>query len=256
MKPKEIFWSGLKGGLFEAKHRKAMGEAVWLFGWLCMRQSQINESGEGLPHYGNPLTFAEIADDTGFPISTLRKWSDRLGRTGYIHTQRVGNLGLIFFIHKAKSKAKNPKPHTRYFPAELQPNGDYRRMSAKMTDKVTASQVRPNLDGPGEQVRPNLDGVPPKNGRTYANNCIENQIDTPTSNTLTPKHLLNYNTQASVSSLLRKTARKLQPPRRMSQASLDERRRLLLRQSEEMQRKYPPKEQPGQVIAIRKEATA
>ncbi len=227
MKPKEIFWSGLKGGLFEQKHRKAMGEAVWLFGWLCMRQSQINGSGEGLPHYGNPLTFAEIAEDTGFPASTLRKWAAVLTRTGYIHTRRTGNLGLVFFIHKAKSKAKSGKN------------------SCKVADKSTAkcgqsadAQVRPDMDAPSEQVRPSLDGVPPKDGRTYANKSFENEQVIENTNTLTSKSLSNYNTQESVSSLFKKAARKLQPPRGMSQASLDERRRLLLRQSEEIQAKY------------------
>ncbi len=181
MKPKEIFWSGLKGGLFEQKHRKAMGEAVWLFGWLCMRQSQINGSGEGLPHYGNPLTFAEIAEDTGFPASTLRKWAAVLTRTGYIHTRRTGNLGLVFFIHKAKSKAKSGKN------------------SCKVADKSTAkcgqsadAQVRPDMDAPSEQVRPSLDGVPPKDGRTYANKSFENEQVIENTNTLTSKSLSNY----------------------------------------------------------------
>lgn len=146
MKPKEIFWSGLKGGIFEEKHREAMGEALWFFGWLYMRQSQINESGEGLPHYGNPLTRKRIRDDTGFSERKIERWTERLVNAGYIHVERIGNKGLIFFIHKAKSKAKNSKPKTRYFPAELQPNGSH-------------AQVTPKMVPPNEQVAPKM--VPP-----------------------------------------------------------------------------------------------
>ncbi len=248
MKPKEIFWSGLKGGLFEAKHRKAMGEAIWLFGWLCMRQSQVNESGEGLPHYGNPLTFSEIAEDTGFPASTLRKWADKLTLAGYIHTTRVGNIGLIFFIHKAKSKAKNPKPSTHYFPAELQGDGSYKRMSAQVRDKVTDTQVRPNLDGPSVKVRPNLDGVPPTDGRTHANNRLVSQEDARISNTLTPKHLSNYNTDAGdICSHLREEEKQPQPP------CLEERQRILAEQAEFIKVKYG---KAATVTSIRKEAIA
>lgn len=221
MKPKEIFWSGLKGGLFDEKHRKAMGEAIWLFGWLCMRQSQVNTDGEGLPHYGNPLTFAEIATDTGFPASVIRKWTARLTRTGYIHTRKVGNVGLIFFIHKAKSKAKNPKPKTRYFPAELLPNGNY--------------GVRPKMDGPNEQVRPRMDATPSKDGRTYGDKAQGFQGVGENSNTLISTNLIHYNTaavnpSAAISSLARKMERELQArtgQERSERLLLDQKQRIL-----------------------------
>jgi hypothetical protein len=43
-----------------------------------MRQSQVNGSGDGLPHYGNPLTFKEISDVTGFSRRTIEKWTATL----------------------------------------------------------------------------------------------------------------------------------------------------------------------------------
>jgi DNA-binding transcriptional ArsR family regulator len=179
MMPKELFWSGLKGGIFEQKHFRAIGNALWLFGWLCMRQSQINGSGEGLPHYGNPLTFKEISDDTGFSRRTIEKWTAVLTRTGYIHTKRIGNSGLIFFIHKAKQKAKNPKPKTRYFAAELQPNGNY----AKVTD--VESQVPANGRTPESQVPANEGARPRPLAYTQADKPLENQPDVQITNTLT-----------------------------------------------------------------------
>jgi hypothetical protein len=248
MIPKELFWSGLKGGLFEEKHYRAMGESIWLFGWLCVRQSQINESGEGLPHYGNPLRDEEVSADTGFSIRTIQSWRAKLVRAGYIHTARVGNVGLVYFIHKAKHKAKNPKPSTRYFPAALQPNGSY---------KVSHDPAGPRL-----KVSQNLAGTSAEKRDTYASNSLENQGLPQNANTVIPKHLSNYKTdphaQAACSPtvLFEKLIRRKGLPTPPSPKQLDERRRELLQQGEEMARKYPTFKQTGQVVAIRKEATA
>lgn len=248
MMPKEVFWSGLKGGIFEQKHFSAMGNALWLFGWLCMRQSQINGSGEGLPHYGNPLTFKEISDDTGFSRRTIEKWTAVLTRTGYVHTKRIGNSGIIFFIHKAKQKAKNPKPSTRYFPAELQPNGNY----AKATD----AQVPANGRTPECQVHANEGARPRPLAYTHADKSRDSQSDTENATTLTPKSLSNYKTDSlaknarSPLSSFKEVLKEKTVPHGMSQADLDARRRKLLLQGEEIKRKHAPREQPGQVVKM------
>jgi hypothetical protein len=229
MKPKECFWSGLKGGIFEQKHFRAMGNALWLFGWLCMRQSQINESGDGLPHYGNPLTFKEISDDTGFSRRTIEKWAAVLSRTGYIHTKRIGNSGAIFFIHKAKSKAKNSN------------RSDGMQMHST-SNAIAEPQVPANGRTPKQQVPANEGGRPRPLEYTQADKSVDFQNDAPITNTLNSKSLSNYNTDAAspeIHSLMRKAARELQPPRQSSEAELDERRRLLLKQSEEMLRRFP-----------------
>lgn len=259
MMPKELFWSGLKGGLFEKKHYLAMGESIWLFGWLCMRQSQINESGEGLPHYGNPLTDEAISEDTGFSIRTIQSWRAKLSHAGYIHTTRVGNAGLVYFIHKAKRKAKNPKPSRRYFLAELNPaTGNY---VPKVTPSVTP-KVSHNPAGPGPKVSHNPAGTHAETCDTYADNSQENQRDTQNANNLNPKHLSDYKTDPRAENArspipsFKELLEEKTVPHQSSQAELDERRRVLLKQGEEIMRKYPPKEQPGKVTVIRKEATA
>ena len=53
MYPKEILWIGAKGGLAEQKHRRRMGEAIWLFLWLLTRQTDLNQDGEGVVYYGD-----------------------------------------------------------------------------------------------------------------------------------------------------------------------------------------------------------
>ncbi len=254
MMPKEVFWSGLKGGLFEKKHYLAMGESIWLFGWLCMRQSQINESGEGLPHYGNPLTDEEISEDTGFSIRTIQSWRAKLIHTGYIHTARVGNTGLVYFIHKAKSKAKNPKPSTRYFPAELNPaTGNY---VPKVTPRVTP-KVSHNTAGPGPKVSHNPAGTYAETCDTYADNSQENQSDTQNANTLIPKHLSNYKTDPRAENArspipsFKQLLEEKTVPRQKSEAALDERRRKLLLQAEEIKRKFPTTNSPGKVLEMK-----
>jgi len=258
MIPKEVFWSGLKGGIFEQKHFRAMGNALWLFGWLCTRQSQINGSGEGLPQYGNPLTFKEISDDTGFSRRTIEKWTAVLTRTGYIHTKRIGNSGVIFFIHKAKQKAKNPKPKTRYFPAELQPNGNYA--------KVADLQVPANGRTPEGQVYANEGARPRPLAYTYADKSKDSQSDTENATTLTPKSPSNYktdplakNTRSDFFSLLGKELGKRKSvPRGKTLRELDARRRELLRQGERIQREHPDSgKSPGKVLELQpQEASA
>jgi len=237
MKPKEIFWSGLKGGIFEQKHYVAMGDAIFLFGWLTTRQTQVNDAGEGMSQYGNPVTDKQIATDTGFTVRNIRLWRKRLTRTGYIHTVRASNLGLIYFVHKAKHKAKNPKPSTRYFPAELQPNGNH---------KVSHFNVTPE----SKVLHQSVTTLTPK-CHTYADKSLVSETLAQITNTLIPKHLSNYNTQASVSSLIGEAAKAKAVTRAPSQASLDAKRRELLQQGEEMKRTYPRNDQPGQVIALK-----
>ena len=58
--------SGIRGGLWEKKHSDAMGESVFLFGWLILRQT-TQRNGTGLVLRGKPLTYADITSDTRWP---------------------------------------------------------------------------------------------------------------------------------------------------------------------------------------------
>src|SRR6266403_539633 len=124
MMPKENFWIGAKGGLLDRKHLDGMGEAVWLFLYFLLRQTQINDAGEGVVLYGNPLSRKSIAKDAGgWPERRIKDWTARLIKAGYIRAVRAGNDGMIFFVRKAKSKTKNPKPRTLYFPVQCEEVG-------------------------------------------------------------------------------------------------------------------------------------
>lgn len=113
---KENFWVGVKGGLVAEKHYYAMKDAVWLFLWLVLRQTGLNESGEGIVNYGHPITRQEITENTGFADWRIERWTDRLRRTDYIRTEKSGNSGLIFFVLAGKHKTKRAREAAKMLP--------------------------------------------------------------------------------------------------------------------------------------------
>ena len=92
--------TGLRGVLFEARHYARMGSAIWLYGWLVLRQThQTGTTGWVLG--GAPITYREIECETGFNRRTLERWMSVLRRNAYIATQAAPG-GVIVRIMKAK----------------------------------------------------------------------------------------------------------------------------------------------------------
>ncbi len=94
------FNAGLRGVLFEAKHYERMGSAVWLYGWLILRQTR-QEGTTGLVLGGKPISYREIEEETGFEPRTLERWMRVLRDGGYIET-RTAPGGVIVQITKSK----------------------------------------------------------------------------------------------------------------------------------------------------------
>jgi hypothetical protein len=98
------FNTGLRGVLFEARHYERMGAAVWLYGWLVLRQT--HQHGEmGCVLGGSPVSYREIEEETGFKRRTLECWMRVLRRQGYIETSTAPG-GVIVRITKAKKFAQ------------------------------------------------------------------------------------------------------------------------------------------------------
>ncbi|MGH9700025.1 MAG: hypothetical protein ACRD52_11275, partial [Candidatus Acidiferrales bacterium] len=98
------FHCGLRGVLFEARHYARMGSAVWLYGWLVLRQThQIGAVGWVLG--GAPVSYREIEEETGFNRRTLERWMCALRREGYIKTEPTPG-GVVVRITKAKKYAQ------------------------------------------------------------------------------------------------------------------------------------------------------
>jgi hypothetical protein len=92
--------AGLRGVLFEARHYERMGAAVWLYGWLVLRQT--HQQGDiGWVLGGAPISYREIEEETGFNVRTLERWMHSLRQHGYIQTQ-AAPAGIIVRITKAK----------------------------------------------------------------------------------------------------------------------------------------------------------
>jgi hypothetical protein len=92
--------TGLGGVLFDAEHYARMGPAVWLYGWLILRQT--HQTGAiGWVLGGAPIHYREIEEETGFNRRTLERWMKVLRRQKYIETA-VTDSGITVKILKAK----------------------------------------------------------------------------------------------------------------------------------------------------------
>jgi hypothetical protein len=99
--------TGLRGVLFEARHFERMGSAVWLYGWLVLRQTH-QSGGVGWVLGGAPVCYREIEEETGFNRRTLERWMHMLRRSGYIQTEAAPG-GVVIRITKAKKFAHPPR---------------------------------------------------------------------------------------------------------------------------------------------------
>jgi hypothetical protein len=97
--------TGLRGVLFEAQHHARMGAAIWLYGWLVLRQThQTGTTGWVLG--GAPISYREIEEETGFNRRTLERWMRLLRRHEYIATEAAQG-GVIVRILKAKKHGRS-----------------------------------------------------------------------------------------------------------------------------------------------------
>ena len=97
--------TGLRGVLFEAQHHARMGAAIWLYGWLVLRQThQTGTTGWVLG--GAPISYREIEEETGFNRRTLERWMRLLRKHDYIATQAAQG-GVIVRILKAKKHGRS-----------------------------------------------------------------------------------------------------------------------------------------------------
>ncbi|MFI5095175.1 MAG: hypothetical protein ACHQIK_17195 [Candidatus Acidiferrales bacterium] len=241
---KENFWIGAKGGLLDLKHYLKMRESVWLFFYLLRNQTSLNQAGEGVVNYGHPLTLEYISTDLkGVPIRTLRRWAIRLKREGYIYSENHGHKGLTFWIAKGKAKTRKVKVTYEEARSMLAPRPQMAAEKVSLWPNAATEQPAPRPFCATEQVAElpqSLDALVDAGKKISS---IPKGI--------TPKNLSYYNKDAAAQNAalpippFKKLAREKTMPRPMNQAEVDERRRFLLRQGEELERKYPPKEQPG-----------
>jgi hypothetical protein len=137
------FNTGLRGVLFEATHYERMGSALWLYGWLVLRQThQTGSTGWVLG--GAPISYKEIEEETGFNARTLERWMRTLRREGYVETESATG-GLVVRITKAKKHVRAAR-------------------------NFAAAPATETLHRAAEGIR-NLAGDPRNSAEGYAQNC-------------------------------------------------------------------------------------
>jgi hypothetical protein len=114
--PSGDFNSGIRSGLFEKKHSDAMGEAIFLYGWLVTKQTKPN----GLVLGGRHLTYEDIAAETGWPRRTLQRWINILQP----HCAECDNIES--WHREPKSRSERPtKAKSRWNGHAFIPRGGY-----------------------------------------------------------------------------------------------------------------------------------
>jgi len=239
MSPKESYWVGVKGGLFDKKHYVKMRESVWLFMYFLLNQTGLNEAGEGVVRYGHPLTLERISNDSeGIKVRTIRLWLARLKRKGYIRTEVHGIKGIKVWIAKGKSKTKTPRIHREDTTSSTRTSRHDRDGSIKLS--------RHNLVANTAGSRHKSVAIAAYGTPQLAQDVgVAADFDSSIPKGFIPKDLSYYNNTAAaktaaddVSSLLRKTAREKQLPLCMSEAQYQQRRKFLLKQKDELTRVY------------------
>ncbi|HKV03486.1 MAG TPA: hypothetical protein VJO53_00105 [Candidatus Acidoferrales bacterium] len=162
--------TGLRGVLFEAQHHRRMGAALWLYGWLVLRQTH-QHGPVGWVLGGAPISYREISDETGFNCRTLERWMRSLRREGYIETDPAPG-GVIVRILKAK---KFPQGGRRF--AE-----GVRRIAEARAQSCVANR-RNSLsreEFSGGIGSSSVGGVPEGKGRTDFRNIFQSPRFSPT----------------------------------------------------------------------------
>jgi hypothetical protein len=162
------FNAGLRGVLFEAHHCELMGSAIWLYGWLVLRQThQADEIGWVLG--GTAINYREIEEETGFNRRTLERWMRTLREHGYVVTEATGR-GIIVRITKAKKFAQNrPLFHRQSSQRADNPAGGVREFAEAST------QAR----GPNSHEIPSYQSDGSAIYRSFIDREIERQIEKP-----------------------------------------------------------------------------
>ncbi len=104
------YFIGVRRGLLDAKHREAMGSAVWTFMWAIDRQTDHAGTVAG----GEVLNYATIASESGAPSAAAARQDVRkLAAAGYLRVENVPGVGLHVWVANPKRQYRDtPVPQT------------------------------------------------------------------------------------------------------------------------------------------------
>lgn len=94
-------------GIFEPKHYKQIGAALWFFSWCINSTTKESEEEDGVNwgyvHGKRPLKLSELAAPFGVNDKTVGRWIEALENHGYIRTTRAP-YGLIIAVRNSKKR--------------------------------------------------------------------------------------------------------------------------------------------------------
>jgi hypothetical protein len=203
-------YTGVVAGLIDGRHHKRLGPARMLFEWCIMRQTGqgINPASgkeEGVVCRGAVVTYAEIAEEMNSPRGSVREWMARLINEKYVRTER-DRRGLRIFVRNPKKFRVSEVQHSKPIVSAGSPAG-------------SVSEVQHSK------------GIHPVENKDTSEKLLRNDL----TKLLRITTLLRQRKPLPSLSCL---AKEKSIPRAKTERELDERRRLLLKQSEEIQAKY------------------
>lgn len=153
------WWTPVYEGLFDAKHCHAMGQAIWLYGWILMRAHVAQRNGSMAYNHDDAAVALHVSR------STVRNWFRTLQEYRYIYTRTryphhlevvVSNWRPVEEWRDARQLTEGPKinTHTRDGPSECQSEcqGECQGSDTLIISERIKSYLYPtgrNGDGPG-----------------------------------------------------------------------------------------------------------
>ncbi len=143
MSPEAFYQIGVRSGILDEKHRKAMGySGLWLFGFLILKQNR-----QGMVNYGRPLTYREISRGSGIPWRSVARIFPRVVlKQDYFEAERTRDGYKITSVKKQKKFLDQEKLASQKVDARQGSNGAKRERSYEITRRLVervSSRLRP-----------------------------------------------------------------------------------------------------------------
>ena len=137
MSPEVLYQIGVRSGILDEKHRKALGySGLWLFGFLILKQNR-----EGKINYGRPLTYREISKGSGINAESLRRIFPRVVlKQDYFDAVRTRDGYKITGVKKQKKFLDQDSMREKKGIADGQPGQE--RTSPNRVSKLNSSERR------------------------------------------------------------------------------------------------------------------
>jgi DNA-binding MarR family transcriptional regulator len=144
-------------GIFEPKHYKQIGSALWFFAWCISSTTKEAVDEEGIT-WGQvlgkkPLKIPELAEPFGVDEKTVRRWIKTLEEHGYIRVSRAP-YGVIIEVKNSKRRldknVRTYEPRSDKF-VHSQPERSGKNVQSVQTDRTDMSTL------PDKNVHSNKD---------------------------------------------------------------------------------------------------